>query len=180
MYVSTCLCLHVCFYLYVSTCDRYRWPCTLIISVLVYTCICLLVCVYMNVSTCDRYRWPCTLIFSVLVYIYMYVSTCMCPHMCLLVCVYLYVSTCMCLLVCVHFHVTTCMCLLVCLFVFFYMYVSTCDKYRQPSTLCWIQDRNGCFGISSQHRKQILVVVLFDLQKKITTNLVWYDCYLYT
>ena len=156
------MCLHVCFYLYVSTCDRYKWPCTLIFSDLVFTCMCLLVCVYMNVSTCDKYRWPCTLIFSVPVYryvcVYLYVST----WTFLLVCIHTYVSTCMCLHVCVYLYVSTSMCPVSCN----YMYVSTCDKYRPPSTLCWIQDRNGCFGISSQHRKQILVVVLFDLQKK--------------
>ena len=100
--------------------------------------------------------------FSKFYIIYQYVPTCMCLH----VCVYLYVSSCMCPLSCNYMYVSTCMCILVCLLVFFYMYVSTWDKYKQSSTLCWIQDRNCCFGIPGQHRKQILVVVLFDLQKK--------------
>ena len=88
VYVSTCVCVHLCMcpLVYVSTCT----------CVCVHLCMCPLVCVHLCM---------CPLVcVSTCVCVHLCVSTCVCVHLC--VCPLVYVSTCTC--VCVHLYLRMC------------------------------------------------------------------------
>ena len=92
----TCLCLHICVYIFE------------------FTYLCLHICAYMSMFTCLHYHLclVCNLCVHIsYISIYISIFICLFLHFCLNVCDYMSVFTCLCLPVCAYMSMVTSLCL---------------------------------------------------------------------